>query len=168
MEAYPRNHWKLPPEYAILKTFDLHIRESVVETKVKLEKEISTVMFDWHAFMEFLMKDCELKKRIGPAWLLLFDIYLNADKAGIYSTTYANLPKRYGVSRITVKKWRRHLSKGLVIESFNKGNVVIFRLLEPYQLFLKPRIQEKPQDNTGQLLHGLLEVLKKHTSQNQI
>lgn len=110
-------------------------------------KDLPKVAFDWAKFVSFIMSSPKELKRIGPAWILLLDICLNSDQSGIYSTTYLAVSRRYQVAPITVKKWRKHLCDGSVIESFSRGYSVAFRLLEPFSSFLKYAPQQKSETN---------------------
>jgi len=87
--------------------------------------------------MRFLLETPGQNERIGSAWLLFFDIARCADPAGVFTNSYSQLAKKYGVAVITVKKWRQHLYQNLVIETFSRGSAVTFRLLEPYRNFIK-------------------------------
>lgn len=93
-------------------------------------------VFKWQEFIAFLMGSPKQLHQVGPAWCLLLDICMNADRAGTYSTTYSALAKRYGVAIITAKKWRYRLCNQGVIESFSRGHSVVFRLNEPFISFL--------------------------------
>lgn len=125
-------------------------------------KELTQLRFNWEAFMAFVMEDSSRIKKIGYAWPLFFDINFNADNFGMYSATYAKLGKRYGVAMITVKKWREHLCKESVIESFSRGHSVAFRLRHPYLDFLKQdsKRQEKEKTNQVILLEKMIKALK--------
>ncbi len=123
------------------------------------------VRFDWFEFMPFLIGNQNLRVAIGPAWLLFFDICMNADKAGAHETTYSNLAQRYGAAMITVKKWRRHLCKHSVMESFSKGHSVVFRLNEPFRSFLRSAEEEA---NPKRLLHKLLEMVQNDSMSSKI
>lgn len=103
----------------------------------RLEKQNEKVFFEWRAFMKFLLETPGEREKIGPAWFLFFDIACRADRGGLYTRAYSELAKRYGVAIVTVKKWRKHLYLNAVIETFNHGHAVAFRLLEPYRSFIK-------------------------------
>lgn len=119
------------------------------------------IIFDWGAFMRFVMDTPGERRKIGPAWQLFFDICLNVDRTGMFSSTYIQLGKRYGVSPITVKKWRRYLSRSLVIESFNRGRFVAFRLQEPFLSFLQ---DFNKNDQVGYfLLQKVLKAIKEES-----
>ncbi|MEI7752215.1 MAG: hypothetical protein WCJ71_09030, partial [Candidatus Omnitrophota bacterium] len=75
----------------------------------QLNGETHKLIFDWNEFMLCIFEKPSGREKIGPAWLLLFDIYFHSDASGIYSAAYSDLACRYGVSPITVKKWKRHL-----------------------------------------------------------
>ncbi len=96
--------------------------------------------------MEFLLKTPGEREKIGPAWFLFFDVAYQADSGGLYTAMYSELAKRYGVAAITVKKWRQHLFRRAVIESFSRGRSVAFRLLEPYRSFIKASDKEEHKE----------------------
>ncbi len=125
-------------------------------TTIKHDQQEGRQIFDWGQFMDHLMKDHDLRMKIGPGWLLLFDIYRNADMAGFYSSTYQRLAKRYGVAAITVKKWRQHLCRNNVIESFSRGHSVAFRLKDPFLSYLRPRQDSQDKQPSGDMLLKLL------------
>ncbi|MFH0985065.1 MAG: hypothetical protein V1882_05960 [Candidatus Omnitrophota bacterium] len=130
-------------------------------TGLKLSRETNKLIFDWSEFMLCVFEKPAEREKIGPAWLLLFDIYFHSDASGIYSAAYLDLAKRYGVSPITVKKWKRHLCRNAVIDSFNHGRRVVFRLLPPYLCFLKTGSPKKDSDTTkNQVLQAVLQALK--------
>lgn len=128
-------------------------------THSKSENKIPSVLFDWYQFMEFLMSDPKEVQKIGPAWPLLFDIYMNADHAGVYPATYQSLAKRYGVAPITVKKWRKQLCEQSVIESYSRGHSVVLRLRGSYLSFLKPASKKEGRDAKDILLQSVIKAL---------
>ena len=123
---------------------------------IKNEKQEEPQTFDWYKFMDQLTNDRDLRMQIGPGWMLLFDIYRNADGAGFYSSTYQSLAKRYGVATITVKKWREHLYRNGVIESFSRGHSVVFRLMAPFLSYLSPRQDVQGKQSSADVLLKLL------------
>ncbi len=125
-------------------------------TTIKHYQQENHQSFDWPQFMDHLMKDQDLRIKIGPGWLLLFDIYRNADISGFYSSTYQRLAKRYGVATITVKKWRQHLCRNNVIESFSRGHSVAFRLKDLFLSYLRPRQDSQDKQSSGDMLLKLL------------
>ena len=100
-------------------------------------KQSEIIFFDWKAFIQFLLETQGEREKIGPAWFLFFDIACKADHGGLYTRAYSELAKRYRVAIVTVKKWRKHLYLNAVIETFNHGHAVAFRLREPYRSFIK-------------------------------
>lgn len=131
-----------------------------MKNEVGAEIRPSEVSFDWPAFMDCLIQTPGTRERVGPAWLLLFDIYWKSDRAGMYSSTYTTLAKRYGVAPITVKKWRRHLCNQSVIESYSRGHSVAFRLREPFLSFLKPTSYQEKHELGDVLLQTVLNTMK--------
>lgn len=125
-------------------------------TAISHEGQEARQIFDWYQFMDHLLKDHDLRTQIGPAWMLLFDIYRNADRAGFYSSTYQRLAKRYGVAPITVKKWREHLCRNHVMESFSRGHSVAFRLKDPFLSYLRPHQDVQHKQSSGDVLLKLL------------
>ncbi len=124
------------------------------------ETENLQMAFDWQAFMRFLLETPGERGKIGPAWFLFFDIAFRADSGGLYTQTYAKLAKRYGVAIITVKKWRGHLYRNSVIETFNHGYAVAFRLLEPYRSFIRINPSEEMKSQESEELKDLLALKK--------
>lgn len=125
-------------------------------TPIKHDQQEGRRIFDWYKFTDHLMEDHDLRTQIGPGWMLLFDIYRNADMAGFYSSTYQRLARRYGVATITVKKWREHLCRNGVIESFSRGHSVAFRLKGPFLFYLRPSVDSKDKQSSGDMLLKLL------------
>ncbi len=117
------------------------------------------VTADWDGLVHFLINNPDIREKVGPAWCLLFDIYLNADEAGIYSTTYSHLAKRYGVAVPTVKTWRKQLFQNSVIESYSRGHSVAFRLLEPFRSFLKQPETGNSNERLQNILHKMLQLI---------
>ena len=129
---------------------------------VNHEANVSSVtkaefLFDWKAFMVFLLETQGEREKIGPAWFLFLNIVHNMNRSGIYQTTYAALATKYDASVATVKKWRKWLCKSGAIESYSRGHSVAFRLLEPYMSFVKA-VSKDGEDQDD--LKGLL-VLKR-------
>ena len=118
------------------------------------------ISFDWKAFMRFFLETAGEREKIGPAWFLFFDIACRADRGGVYTQTYAKLAKRYGVAIITVKKWREHLYRHSIIETFNCGYAVAFRLLEPYRSFIRINSSEEMKSQENEEFKDLLALKK--------
>lgn len=110
--------------------------------KNALKEQSHEVEFDWDGFMKFLLETPGELKKVHFAWPLFCDIARNIDHAGLYTNTYTKLAQRYGVAPGTVKKWRKHLFRNLVIESYSRGHSVAFRLLRPYQDFVKKNTED--------------------------
>jgi len=135
--------------------------------EVEIPKQ--NIVFDWKAFIGFLLDTAGERDKLGPAWFLFFDIAQNSDRVGIYANTYSKLEKRYGVAKVTVKTWRRHLHQQGVIESYSRGHSVVFRLLEPYMSFLKQVKSEKSGQVEGmEDLLALKKLLLKAVADGQI
>jgi hypothetical protein len=117
-------------------------------------------IFKWQEFVAFLMGSAKQLHQVGPAWCLLLDICMNADRAGTYPATYSGLAKRYGVAIITVKKWRSHLCNQGVIESFSRGHSVVFRLNEPFISFLTLQQVFENGKNENVMTDMILKALK--------
>ncbi|MBI3313035.1 MAG: hypothetical protein HYZ83_02230 [Candidatus Omnitrophica bacterium] len=111
--------------------------------------------FNWKAYMRFLLETAGEREKIGPAWFLFFDIAYRADRGGLYTQTYAKLAKRYGVAIVTVKKWRKYLYQNSIIETFNHGHAVAFRLLEPYRSFIKTNSSKEIKSEENEELKDL-------------
>jgi hypothetical protein len=83
-----------------------------------------------------LLDEKRLHEQVGAGWRLFFYVCLNLNKEKEFTTTYQNIAKSLGLSLSTLKSWRRHLVDGNVLRSFSGGNVVHFKLLEPYRSML--------------------------------
>ena len=121
----------------------------------RLGREDGRVFFDWEAFMKSLLNGSGEREKIGPAWLLFFDIARNADQSGMWVNAYSEMAKRYGVATITIKKWRHYLCQNSVIETYSQGHLIAFRLLEPYLDFLKTASQSIPCNEENEEIKAL-------------
>ncbi len=124
------------------------------------ERQVSgsagNIYFHWDSFMSFLLSTPGKRECIGPAWFLFFDIANHADRAGMYTSTYSKLARKYRVALATVKAWRQHLRDSGVIESYSRGHSVAFRLLDPFASFLKV---SHPSDITQSELEEMRHLL---------
>lgn len=84
-----------------------------------------------------LFDEKRLHERVGSAWKLFFFICCNLDEENELTTSYAVIAQRLGVGVSTVKTWRKYLVKSMVIRSYMGGNVVHFRVMEPFKTFLR-------------------------------
>lgn len=83
-----------------------------------------------------LFDEKRLHERIGSGWRLFFYLCLHVNKEKEFTTKYLNMSKDLGFSLSTLKTWRKYLVDNNVIHSFSGGNVVHFKLLEPYRSML--------------------------------
>ena len=84
-----------------------------------------------------LFDEKRLHELVGSAWKLFFFICSNLDEEKELTTSYPVIAQRLGVGISTVKTWRKYLVKNTVIRSYTGGNVVHFRVLEPFKTLLR-------------------------------
>jgi len=125
-------------------------------------KQDRVVIVDWEVLIRFLLETPRELDKVRSAWPLFFDIVRNADQAGMFTSNYSGLARRYGVAVITVKKWRECLYRHFLIQSYSQGRFIAFRLLEPYLSFIKRADdQETHESNELKRLLALRKLLSK-------
>ncbi len=120
-------------------------------------------VFDWEACIDFIFDQRGESERIGKSWPLLFVICSKVDRSGMYSSTYRALSMTFGVSPITVKKWKQHLCGQGIIEAFSHGARITFHLLSPYFEFMNLQGLHNPNHNENSnvvLMKTLLTMIK--------
>ena len=121
-------------------------------------------LYQLDSIVRALFDEKRLHVQVGPGWKLFFYVCLNLNKEKEFTTTYQNMAKELGFSSSTIKTWRKHLVDGNVLRSFSGGNVVHFKLLEPYRSILA---ENEENSVVATLVPEIVQVIEERLKKRQ-